>query len=163
MTVGNSTYMGLAVPLFGEFEITQTTAATDIMTLTGADSQTGDFIVARSSTGTERFVVQDGGNAVITQASAADIGVKLVQASTPTASALAVYANDGSTSRFEVTKNHGLLLRIRTTKPTTGLTKGELLLLFHGSSPKLAVCTSTAAKTLKMIRLKTKTFGRLSV
>lgn len=163
MTVGNSTYMGLAVPLFGEFEIEQTTAATDIMTLTGADSQTGDFIVARSSTGTERFVVQDGGNVVVTQAAASDIGVKLVQASTPTASALAVYANDGSTSRFEVTKNHGLLLRIRTTKPTTGLTKGELLLLFHGSSPKLAVCTSTAAKTLKMIRLKTKTFGRLSV
>ena len=49
-----------------------------------------------------------------------------------------------------------------TTKPTTGLTKGELLLLFHGSTPKIAVCTSTAGQTLKMIRLKTKTLGRLT-
>lgn len=163
MATGTSTYMGLGVPLFGEFVITQTTGATDIMTIEGGDTQTGDFIVARTSTGTERFVVEDGGNVAITQASAADIGIKLVQASTPTTHPVAVYANDAATVRFALTKNHGLLLRTRTTAPTTGLTKGEVFLLFHGSAPKLAICTSTAGKTLKMVNFPTKTFGRLSV
>lgn len=51
-------------------------------------------------------------------------------------------------------------LTVLTTKPTTGLTKGELMLLFHGSMPKLGVCTSTGAQTIKMIRLRTKTLGR---
>lgn len=55
-----------------------------------------------------------------------------------------------------------LLLTPYTTKPTTGLTKGELILLFHGSTPKLAVCTSESGQTLKMIRLRTKTIGRLT-
>lgn len=162
MATGSGTFMGLAVPLFGEFTITQQTGATDIMTIEGGDGQTGDFIVARTSSGTERFVVEDGGNVAITLGSASDVGLKIVQASTPTASPLAVYSNDGTTSRFAVTKNSGLLLRVRTTRPTTGLTKGELMLLFHGSTPKLGVCTSTAAKTIKLIRLKTKTFGRLT-
>lgn len=51
---------------------------------------------------------------------------------------------------------------VLTTRPTTGLTKGELMLLFHGSTPKLGVCTSTGGQTIKLIRLKTKTFGRLT-
>ncbi len=55
-----------------------------------------------------------------------------------------------------------LIMTPYTTRPTTGLTKGELILLFHGSTPKLAVCTSESGQTLKMIRLKTKTFGRLT-
>lgn len=162
MATGNSTYMGLAVPLFGEFVIKQGTGATDIMTIEGGDTQTGDFIVARTSTGTERFVVEDGGGAVVTLAAAADIGLKIVQASTPTASPLAIYSNDGTTNRFQVTKNSGLLPRIRTTKPTTGMVKGELFLLFHNSYPKLGVCTSFATQAIRMIRLKTKTFGRLT-
>lgn len=163
MATGTSTYMGLAVPLYGECIITQTTGATDILTIEGGDGQSGDFIVARASTETERFVVEDGGNVVITQAAASDIGIKLVQASTPTVSPIAVYANDASTVRFALTKNHGLLLRTRTTKPTTGLTKGELILLFHGSRPVIAVCTSTAGNTIKYVTRKvTKTLGRLT-
>jgi len=162
MATGTSTYMGLAVPLFGEFVITQATGATDIMTIEGGDTQTGDFIVARTSTGTERFVVEDGGNIAVVQGAAGDVGLKITQASTPTANALAIYANDGTTSRFAITKNHGILPRIRTTRPTTGLTKGEMLLLFHGSTPKIGVCISTAGQQIKLIRLKTKTFGRLT-
>lgn len=53
-----------------------------------------------------------------------------------------------------------LPLKSFTTKPTTGLTKGDLFLLFHGSMPKLAVCSSTGGQTIKMIRLSTKTLGR---
>jgi len=57
MAEGTSTYDGLAVPLSGESEITATTAANDILTLTGATSHTGDFIVCQDSAGTENFVV----------------------------------------------------------------------------------------------------------
>ena len=64
----------------------------------------------------------------------------------------------------EITDLHAssVYLPVRTTRPTTGLTKGELFLLFHGSTPKLALCTSTAGQTVKMASLKTKTFGRLT-
>jgi hypothetical protein len=65
MAEGSDTYKGLAVPLNGNFEITGQVAATDIMTITGAASQTGDFIVAQTQNGTERFVVEDGGRVVI--------------------------------------------------------------------------------------------------
>jgi len=61
MATGTDTYKGLAVPLFGDFEIKQRTAATDILTLTGASGQTGDFIVAQIAAGTEVFVVEDSG------------------------------------------------------------------------------------------------------
>ena len=57
MTIGTSEYGGLGVPLHGEFEITQITLGTDIMTITGVASQSGDFIVCRNSAGVEKFVV----------------------------------------------------------------------------------------------------------
>lgn len=140
------------------------TSTTDIPLVTiRYTGSTQDLFAAYDQDGsTKRFSVQDGGNVLITQNAAADVGIKLVQASTPTADAFAVYANDGSTQRFGITKNHGLLLRVRTTKPATGLTKGELLLLFHNSTPRLAVCTSTAADRLKMVRLRSQTLGRLT-
>ena len=53
--------MGLAPALLGESEIIQQTAATDILSITGAASQSGDFIVAQNSTGTELFVVSSSG------------------------------------------------------------------------------------------------------
>ena len=61
MAEGTSTFMGLAPALLGESEIFQQTAATDILTITGAASQSGDFIVAQNSTGTELFVVSSSG------------------------------------------------------------------------------------------------------
>ena len=61
MTEGTSTFMGLAPALLGESEIIQQTAATDILSITGAASQSGDFIVAQNSTGTELFVVSSSG------------------------------------------------------------------------------------------------------
>ncbi len=53
---------GLGVPLNGDFEIRQRTAATDVITITGASGQTGDFIVCQNSSGTEQFVVNAGGS-----------------------------------------------------------------------------------------------------
>ena len=78
-----------------------------------------------------------------------------------TASWLALQDDDG-TQRFAVTKNAGVAWRVRTTRPTTGLVKGEMFIAFHGSSPKICICTSTAAQTVKQVRDRTKTFGRLT-
>jgi hypothetical protein len=62
MAEGNSTYMGLGVPLNGEVEITQKTLGNDIVTLTGVASQTGDFLVCQNSSGTEKLVLDKDGN-----------------------------------------------------------------------------------------------------
>src|SRR3989304_6929589 len=61
MAEGTSTFMGLSPALLGESEIKQQTAATDIVTITGVAGQTGDYIVAQNSTGTEHFVVSSSG------------------------------------------------------------------------------------------------------
>ena len=61
MTTGTGTYDGLSVPLYGESEIQQQTAATDILTITGAASQSGDFLVLRNSTGAEMFSISSSG------------------------------------------------------------------------------------------------------
>ena len=64
MATGKDSYKGLAVPLFGDFEIKQRTAATDIVTIAGASGQSGDFIVAQVDGDTEVFVVEDSGKIV---------------------------------------------------------------------------------------------------
>jgi hypothetical protein len=79
-----------------------------------------------------------------------------------TASWLALQDSDG-TQRFAITKNAGIAWRVRTTRPTTGLLKGEMFVVFHNSLPKIAVCSSTAAQTVKMINVRMKTFGRRTV
>ncbi len=61
MTTGSSTFMGLGMGLNGEYEMTQQVAATDIFTLTGASSQSGDFFVGRTSAGTERVWINADG------------------------------------------------------------------------------------------------------
>lgn len=61
MTEGTHTFMGLGVPLLGESEIKQQTAATDILTLTGASSQSGDFLVLQDSSGNELLSVNSKG------------------------------------------------------------------------------------------------------
>lgn len=75
MAEGNKTYEGLAAPLFGEYEQTQQTAATDMVTLTGAASQTGDFVVCQTSAGTENFVVSSSG--LVTTVTGVTVGTKL--------------------------------------------------------------------------------------
>jgi hypothetical protein len=61
MAKGLETYAGLAVPLFGESEIKQQRAAIDILTVTGATSQTGDFLVLEDVDGTEVFSITSSG------------------------------------------------------------------------------------------------------
>lgn len=57
MAAGTKTFLGLAVPLFGEATIEQQTAATDILTVKGATAQTGDYLVCADVSGNEDFVV----------------------------------------------------------------------------------------------------------
>jgi hypothetical protein len=162
MAIGNNElYPGLSIPKLGQAHMQQDVAGQDMLTLSLISGATDDLLVLRKGT-TETLVVEDGGNVVVTQSAAGDIGLKLVRASTPTASAISVTSNDGSTVRWAVTKNAGILWRARTTRPTTGLTKGEMFIAFHGSSPKICICTSTAAQTVKQVRARTKTFGRLT-
>jgi hypothetical protein len=65
MAPGNKTYKGLAVPLNGESEIFQITAATDILTITGATSQAGDYLNLRQVGGTEDFSFTKDGTLVL--------------------------------------------------------------------------------------------------
>lgn len=66
MATGTKTFMGKAVPLTGESNIVAETAANDILTITGAGSHTGDFLVCENSSGTELFVVDVNGNMTAT-------------------------------------------------------------------------------------------------
>lgn len=117
MATGTKTYMGLALPAYGEATMTQTTAADDLLTLQGAASGAGQLLASVLS---------------------------------------------GGTTGFGITKNGNPILRRYTTRPTTGLTKNELLLIYHGSTPKLGICFSTATSATKLIRARTKTIGRLT-
>ena len=42
---------------------------------------------------------------------------------------------------------------------TTGLTKGDLMIGFQGSVPRIGICSSTAAQTVKYIRTRSKSFA----
>ena len=57
MAEGTSTFTGLSLPRLGEYEQVQQTIATDIVTLTGKASMSGDFLVCQNSSGTELFVI----------------------------------------------------------------------------------------------------------
>ena len=119
MASGTSTYKGMAVPLNGQSEIKQVTAATDVLTITKITGGTGDVLVIRESDlTTERFVVRPKG-----------------------------YLSHGTTI---------------TTAPTTGLLKGDWFIGFNGSVPRLGVCSSTAAQTIKYIRTRSKSFASAS-
>ncbi len=101
------TYEGMAVPLYPNkgTVLSQNLAAGgfDLLTLQLGASASDDILNLCKST-TEVFSVEDGGNVVMTQQAAGDIGLKILRASTPTASAIAVTDNSGTAS-WSVTKN----------------------------------------------------------
>ena len=94
-----STYDGLAVPLNGESQITQITAATDILTITGASSQSGDFIVCENSTGAELFYVDSTGAITGTQATL------VLSATTMTAGMVVSVTSTGALATAETAVN----------------------------------------------------------
>ena len=135
MTVGDKTFKGLAVPLSGESEIKQVTLGTDILTITGVGSQSGDFLVLRNSALTETVVVEVSGNTTIagtlTAVGALSVGGSRIAGMTPLPTA-----------------------------PTTGLTEGQLFLAMNASTPQIGICYSTAANSIRYITAESKSFGR---
>ena len=130
MATGSDTFEGLAVPLHGDSQITQRTAATDILTIQGAASQTGDFLVGRNSSETEKFSITSDGEGKF-EGGLAIISSKYLRFSTPV-----------------------------TTPPVTGLTEGDLFVGMGSSTPQIGICYSTAANSLRYITADTKTWGR---
>ena len=61
MTAGDSTFEGLAVPLYGESEIEQQDTDYDILTLTSATGNTADFFVLRDVDHSEILRIEDNG------------------------------------------------------------------------------------------------------
>lgn len=129
MTEGTNQW-GRAVPINGESTITQVTAATDILSITGASGQTGDFLVAQDSSGNEKFVVDSNGQITA-------------------AGGLAITSGQYFTMGTPVT-----------TAPTTGLTLGDLFLAMDSATPQIGVCTDTTGNTIKYFTADTSTFGR---
>ncbi len=123
MPEGSENYKGLAVPLWGESEIVQQTAATDILTLTAVTGATGDFLVAQTAGGGEVFVLGAAGEATF--------------ASTVTLTNNRLFMGDGTNP---------------TTSPTTGLTKGEMFVVWSSAThPVLGMCVSTATNLVQYI------------
>ena len=144
MSEGSDTYKGLAVPLNGNFEI-QGITALDIMTLTNAASTSGDFIVCQSQNGTEVFVVEDAGNVTVGG-----------EGLTITSGGLTVTAGDLTVSAGDIVVGDGHYLRFAgelTTKPTTGLTLGDMFVYQAANNYKIGVCTDTAANNVWALAL----------
>lgn len=137
MATGTNTYEGLAVPLFGESQITQQTAANDILTLTGADTMTGDFLVCENSAGTELFVINSDGDIATITNFADDVTVEAGKH---------VILNKTDQSTFSRVR----LAILNSAPSSAGLTKGEIWLAKSTDAAyRLAVCISTAAGTVR--------------
>lgn len=123
MATGTNTYNGQGVPLKGESQIVQNTAATDILTITGASSQSGDFLVCETSAGSEVFVVDVSGNLTV-------------------AGTLAVTGDSTFTGQVTLTAV--------TAKASTGVDIGQMFMYRTGTAYRLGVfVTGTTAKYAK--------------
>ena len=130
MAEGSKTYKGLAVPLYGESEIKQSVAATDILTLTAITGATGDFLVCQTAGGGEVFVV--GADGTLTVGSTVTVSAQ--------ATALAVEKISFGTAESP------------TTAPTTGIAKGDMFVVWASAThPVLGICVSTATKLVQYI------------
>ncbi len=49
-----------------------------------------------------------------------------------------------------------------TSAPTTGLTKGDLFIAFTVSTPKIGICYSTAANSIRYMATRSKSFASLT-
>lgn len=142
-------YEGLAMSLYGENTIEQQTAATDILTLTGATSQTGDFIVTETVAGVEKFVVEDGGNILVTGA-AGDVLIKATQAASPTVDALQIMTSAASRV-FSVGSGGMINTMVLETKAVASLASN--------ASTSFSYTGLTTDHALQVIPLKTLTTG----
>ena len=130
MAAGDKTYTGLGVPLWGESTITQTTLGTDILTIEGMASQTGDFFICRDSGQTEKFIVTKDGN--------------VTAAGTVTATG-ALTASGGIT----MAAGQYIGFTMPTSAPTTAITKGDIFSMETSTYVQLAI--GQTANTLRYV------------
>lgn len=123
MTVGTCSFRGLALPLHGEAELKQDTAATDFVTLTGDSSISGDFLVCRSGS-TEVAYINSAGKLYAT---GMEVQTHLKLAT-------------GKSLKFSSPYTTGV--------PTTGLVKGEMFLCMQSTIPQLGVVTNAATTAM---------------
>ena len=109
MTTGKGTYNGLAVPINGESEIVQQTAATDILTLTGASGQSGDFLVCRSSAGVEKVSIDSDGDTTLNSLSLASYINKMVLG-TIALGALTASTSTSTVALTGITTKHAIMI-----------------------------------------------------
>lgn len=90
------------------------------------------------------------GEAEIQQINAATDVLTLTRKSGGTGDMVVIQDADG-TERFVVRPKGylGLTPNILTTAPTTGLVKGDLLVVWSGDFPSLGICISTATKAIR--------------
>jgi len=138
MAEGTKTYDGLAVPLLGESEIQQQTAATDVLTITGAASMSGDYVVLQDSDGNEEIVFRglssSANNAIhisvrstgaVAATAAENDNAILVQASSKSAiNCVLFYDSVGAITSAQVNSATAFLGTAGTTAPTYFLTMG---------------------------------------
>ena len=132
MTVGNCTYKGLAVPLRGEVELKQDTAATDFVTLTGDSSISGDFLVCRAST-TEKAWINSSGKAFV--------------------------AGADSAANVVLPASVRLKFSAPATTAPTDMVLGEIRLVMGSTEPQLACCYGTTAASIYYFTATTAGFG----
>jgi|SRR3990167_308753 len=135
MAEGTKTFEGLAVPLFGESEIQQQTAASDILTLTGAASMSGDFVVLQDSSGNELFYITNEGEVnIAVNSTAATSAISLAMgAGAVLTNFLAVSTSNSPTYFLNVASSGGGLqaagfisTKTFVSAPSTAITYGAL-------------------------------------
>ena len=140
MTVGTTVgFPGNIVPLKGEAEIAQITAATDILTISGVSGQTGDFLVLRDSSGTEKAVISAAGAATLVSTLNVTKGVTL--ASTLNVTGAATLGSTVTVSK-DLTLTSGVSVATDATF-TSGLSVAKDATLSSGLSVAKAVTLSS--------------------
>lgn len=131
MPTGDSAWKGLALPLYGEAQIHQITAANDILTLTAITGSTGDFLVLETA----------GGGEVVAFGAAGAMTINGTMTISGTANLVARdrFFNFGS----------GAIA----TAPTTGMVKGNIFIQWiSDDAAGFGMCMSTATQAVKWCR-----------
>ena len=140
MATGTDSFMGKAMPIVGNATLTGETAADDILTITGASSQSGDYLVIENSSGTELFYIDSNGG--FNTGSKVDFDFA--------GSAAKGIIWDASADRLSM-KNSGagitkLNLGDCVTAPTTGVDVGDLFIIQSSAVFRLGVVTTGTTK-----------------
>lgn len=140
MAQGSDSFMGKAMPILGNVTLTGETAADDILTITGATSQSGDYFVIEDADGTELFYIDSNGDLN-------SVGKKDFDFA---GSAAKGVIWDASADRLSM-KNSGagiskLNLGDCVTAPTTGVDVGDLFMIQSSAVFRLGVVTTGTTK-----------------